>query len=233
MVARFHSLRQQLEAEALRQKVALLTARRPAEAQTDLQAVDEWLRRETARLEDDLGFILEANRPSILPQGGSERIVEIAGRTYVEADGKFRPILTPREAESLSIGKGSLNAEERLEIESHVTHSFHFLRRIPWTRDLRRMPSIVHAHHEKLNGTGYPNRLTAESIPVQAKIMTVADIYDGLTAADRPYKKAMPPEKALDILRMEVDSNAIDAELLRLFIESKTYALTLPTVQKA
>ncbi len=230
--ARFRSLRKQLELEALQQKIALLSTRRPEEARADLQAIDEWLRGETARLDGDFQFILEANRPTVLPQGGFERIVEIAAKTYVDADGKMQPVLTSREAENLSIGKGSLNAEERLEIESHVTHSFHFLRQIPWTRDLHRIPAIAYAHHEKLNGGGYPNRLTAETIPVQSKMMTVADIYDALTASDRPYKKAMPVDKALDILQMEVKSNALDPELLRIFIESKTYTLTVPAAQK-
>ena len=229
--ARFSFLRKQIEINALQQKVALLTGRRGEEARADLQAIDEWLLGETARLDGDVQFILEANRPTILPQGGFERILEIAAKTYTDADGKMLPVLTPREAENLSIGKGSLNAEERLEIESHVTHSFYFLRQIPWTRDLRRIPAIAYAHHEKLNGAGYPNRLTAESIPVQSKMMTVADIYDALTASDRPYKKAMPVEKALDILQMEVKSNALDPELLRIFIESKTYALTVPAAQ--
>ncbi|HEY7676627.1 MAG TPA: HD domain-containing phosphohydrolase [Candidatus Methylomirabilis sp.] len=230
--ARFGSLRKQMELDALRQKVAVLSARRPEEARMDLQAIDEWVQGEMARLDADLQFILEANRPSLLPQGGFERIVEIARKTFVDADGKTQPILTRREAENLSIGKGTLNAEERLEIESHVTHSFHFLRQIPWTRDLRRIPTIAYAHHEKLNGAGYPNRLTAENIPLQARMMTVADVYDALTASDRPYKKAMPPEGALDILQMEAKGNAIDAELVRLFIESKTYALTVPGARK-
>ena len=224
---RFHYLKKQKEAEALQRKVALLTARRPEDARMDLEAVDDWLRGEVARLDDDLAFIQEANRPTILPQGGFERIMEVAGRTYADGDGKVLPLLSPKEALNLSIGKGSLNAEERLEIESHVTHSFHFLRQIPWTRDLRRIPTIAYAHHEKLNGAGYPNGLTAETIPVQSKIMTVADIYDALTAADRPYKKALPPLKALEILRNEAQGSAIDPELVRIFIESKTYTLTV------
>jgi len=230
--ARFHFLRKQMEVEALERKMALLAAGRVEEVQADLRAIDERLREKAARLDADFQFILEANRPTILPQGGFERIVEIASRTYVDPEGKPQPILTPREAENLSIGKGSLNAEERLEIESHVTHSFHFLRQIPWTRDLRRIPAIAYGHHEKLNGTGYPNRLTAETIPVQSKIMTVADIYDGLTASDRPYKKALPPERALDILQTEVKSDALDPELVRIFIESKTYLLTIPPARK-
>ncbi len=229
---RFRFLRKQVEIEALQRKVGLLSARRPQEVQADLQAIDEWLKGEAARLDDEFRFVLEANRPTVLPQGGFERIMEMAARTYADADGKPHPLLTPREAENLSIGKGSLNPEERLEIESHVTHSFHFLRQIPWTRDLRRIPAIAYAHHEKLNGTGYPNQLTAETIPVQSKLMTVADIYDALTASDRPYKKALPAEKALDILQMEAKGNAIDPDLVRIFTESKTYLLTQPTEPK-
>jgi HD-GYP domain-containing protein (c-di-GMP phosphodiesterase class II) len=224
--ARFQYLRQGAEAEALRRKVALLTALRPEEARAELEAVDAWLRCESARLDDEWAFVQEVNRPTIMPQGGFERIMAIAARSYMDLNGELQAVITAREAENLSIGRGSLNAEERLEIESHVTHSFRFLQQIPWTRDLRRIPAIAYAHHEKLNGAGYPNRLTAETIPLEAKMMTVADIYDALTASDRPYKKALPPEKALDILQMEVRGKALDPELVRIFIESKTYTLT-------
>lgn len=226
--ARFRFLRKLVEAEALQRKVTLFTVHRPPEVQGELEAIEAWQREATARLDGDLAFLLEANRPAPLPRGGFERILEIVGRTYLDADGTAHPVLTPREAESLSVGKGSLTAEERLEIESHVSYSFHFLRQIPWTRDLRSIPAIVYAHHEKLDGSGYPNRLMAENIPVQAKMMCVADIYDALTAADRPYKRALPVEKALDILHLEVRGEAIDPELVRIFVESKVYALTAP-----
>jgi HD-GYP domain-containing protein (c-di-GMP phosphodiesterase class II) len=129
--------------------------------------------------------------------------------------------------ENLTIGKGSLNVEERLEIESHVTHSFRFLRQIPWTKDMRRVPTIAYAHHEKLNGSGYPNGLRSEDIPFQAKMMTVCDIYDALTASDRPYKRALSPERSLDILGIEVKDGNLDPELVRMFIDSKVWSLTL------
>jgi HD-GYP domain-containing protein (c-di-GMP phosphodiesterase class II) len=85
------------------------------------------------------------------------------------------------------------------------------------------VPSIAHAHHEKLNGTGYPRGLISSEIPIQSKMMTIADIYDALTDKDRPYKKAVPVERALDILRMEVKDNHVDSDLLEIFIEAKTY----------
>ena len=117
----------------------------------------------------------------------------------------------------------SSSATERLEIESHVTHTFNFLQKIPWTRDLSAVADIAYAHHEKLNGRGYPRKLTAADIPIQSRMMTVSDIYDALTASDRPYKRAVPTERALDILRMETSDGLLDPALVDTFIEAKVY----------
>ena len=107
---------------------------------------------------------------------------------------------------------------ERRQIESHVTHSFNFLAQIPWTPEYRGIPDIARAHHEKLNGKGYPNSLTAAEIPVQAKMMTICDIFDALSASDRPYKRAVPTDRALEILKLCVRDEEIDPELFRLFL---------------
>ena len=85
------------------------------------------------------------------------------------------------------------------------------------------VPSIAHAHHEKLNGNGYPRGLHAQDIPIQSKMMTIADIFDALTDKDRPYKKAVPLERALDILKMEVKDHHVDGDLLNIFIESRVF----------
>ena len=103
----------------------------------------------------------------------------------------------------LAITRGSLTDAERREIQQHVMHTFQFLAQIPWTRELRRVPEIAHSHHEKLDGSGYPFGVRGEQIPVQSRMMAIADIYDALTATDRPYKKAVRVEEALDILRAE------------------------------
>ena len=166
--------------------------------------------------------------PPSSPRGASSGSWRSRPTRIADVDGSFQPYLFTKEAENLSIAKGSLNLQERLEIESHVTHSFRFLRQIPWTKDLRRVPTIAYAHHEKLNGTGYPNSLRTDDIPLQAKMMAICDIYDALTAADRPYKRALPPEKALDILGFEVKDGHLDAELVRIFTESNTWKLSLP-----
>ncbi|HMV36699.1 MAG TPA: HD domain-containing phosphohydrolase, partial [Turneriella sp.] len=111
----------------------------------------------------------------------------------------------------------------RLEIESHVTHTYNFLRQIPWTPNLRWVPEIAYGHHEKLNGAGYPLKRRDPEISLQTRMMTIADIYDALTAWDRPYKKAIPPEKALDILHMEVKDGHVDPDLLQVFVQAKIF----------
>ena len=121
----------------------------------------------------------------------------------------------------LSIPKGSLSEQERTEIESHVEHTYKFLKQIPWTRTLRNVPDIAYAHHEKLNGRGYPRSIDAKEIPVQSKMMAISDIFDALTASDRPYKKAVPMPLALDILHKEASAGMIDGELLRVFVEAE------------
>ena len=109
----------------------------------------------------------------------------------------------------------------------HVSLTYGFLRSIPWTKELMGVPDIAHGHHEKLNGRGYPRGLTAPAIPLQTRMMTIADIYDALTAADRPYKPPKTLSESLRIMEKMVKDNHIDPDLFRLFVESgvcKTYA---------
>ena len=101
-----------------------------------------------------------------------------------------------------------------------------FLSQIPWTKELKRIPEIAKAHHEKLNGSGYPYRMKSDEIPFQAKMMTIADIFDALTARDRLYKRAVPVERALNIIGEEVKSELLDPNLFRLFVGAQVYQLT-------
>ena len=136
------------------------------------------------------------------------------------------PLLTQEELQLLSITKGRLNFEERAQIQSHVIHSFNFLKEIKWTKELTRVPLIAQAHHEKLNGSGYPYHWTSEDIPFEAKMMTISDIFDALTASDRPYKRAVPVDRALNIISDEVKSELLDPVLFNLFVDAKIYQLT-------
>jgi hypothetical protein len=176
-----------------------------------------------SEIDEMWAFIEQCNRPTVLEQGGFERLTEMQKRRFRDRKDVERELLGEHERVNLSILRGSLNNEERLEIESHVTHTYHFLRQIPWTRDLKNVPTIAFKHHEKLTGNGYPRSIPADEIPPQTRIMTIADIYDALTANDRPYKKALPHEKALDILNMEAKKGMLDVSLLNVFVESAAH----------
>ena len=106
-----------------------------------------------------------------------------------------------------------------------MVHTYNFLRRIPWPADLAAIPEIAGAHHEKLDGSGYPRGRTQSDIPFPSRLMTVADIYDALTAADRPYKKSMPTERAFAVLEDEAKHGKLDADLVKIFVEAKVFTL--------
>jgi HD-GYP domain-containing protein (c-di-GMP phosphodiesterase class II) len=185
--------------------------------------VDEETRAEIERLQKDFAFIAQSNEPTVLPEGDFQYLQQLAQREYEDIRGSRSLLLKPEEAKILSIRKGNLDAIERGEIESHVTHTYNFLQKIPWTKDLIGVPNIAYAHHEKLNGRGYPRKLLAQDIPLQSRMMTISDIYDALTANDRPYKRAISTERALDILKMEVADGFLDPFLVDLFMDAKIY----------
>jgi HD-GYP domain-containing protein (c-di-GMP phosphodiesterase class II) len=222
---RFDYLYKDLEASLEREKVQLLLALDRREALARIASLEEEYGFRRVRLEKSFEDVVQANEPTVLPAGQFDRLFEIAGQTYRDPRGVERPVLTQEEVHFLSIPQGTLNLDERAQIEAHVLHSFNFLLQIPWTKEIREIPRIARAHHEKLNGTGYPYKLLADEIPVQAKIMTICDIFDALSAADRPYKRAVPPDRALDILAMSVKDHELDPELYRLFLESKVFQL--------
>jgi hypothetical protein len=185
--------------------------------------VDRESQEEIARLHKDFAVIAQSNEPTVLPEGDFEYLQHLATLDYQDIRGDRRLLLNPEEAKILSIRKGNLDSVERGEIESHVTHTFHFLQKIPWTKDLRSVPDIAYAHHEKLNGRGYPRKLSAMEIPIQSRMMTVSDIYDALTANDRPYKRAVSTDRAIDILKMEVNDGLLDPSLVNVFVDAKVY----------
>jgi HD-GYP domain-containing protein (c-di-GMP phosphodiesterase class II) len=167
--------------------------------------------------------VSDANQPSVLPSAVSQAIQELQKFEVTLDDGEQLAALTRDEGFKLSILKGSLTNDERFEIERHVTHTFEILKKVPWSRSLENVPQIAYRHHEKLDGTGYPGRIKAPEIPVQSRMLAIVDIYDALTADDRPYKKAIPVEKALDILQMEVGQGKLDPNLYQVFLDARVY----------
>ncbi len=222
---RFDYLYMEMEARMEREKVRILLEMDRPEALARIASLEEEYRHRKLQLESGFESVLQANEPTVLAEGKFDRLYEIARQTYLDPRGVEKPILTSEEVGFLSIPKGSLSVDERTQIESHVIHSFNFLLQIPWTKQIREIPRIVRAHHEKLNGTGYPYKLLSDEIPVQAKIMTICDIFDALSASDRPYKKAVASDRALGILEMSVRDKELDPELYRLFLEAGIFRL--------
>ncbi len=218
--SRFDFIAQSVETDILRRKLAALE--RGAQ-KSELAKLDtEFLERQ-AELEASWQAILGANEPTVLAAGDFARIEQLAKSTYVDLRGASKFFLDADEAIALSVKRGTLTPNEYEEITTHVVHTFRFLSTIPWGKAFRRVPQIAGAHHERLNGTGYPNRLSADEIPVQSKMMSIADIFDALTASDRPYKKALPVERAIDILEFGVKDQHLDGDLVRTFREARVW----------
>ena len=228
---RFAYILKCMEADHLRAQLEMLgSGRATADA---LKALDDEYRRKRAETERLRDAVARANEPTVVAEQSQFAFADLRSREFVEdEDERFPveawaqpPFLSSAEVEALSVRKGSLTPDEKKEINKHVQHTYDFLQKIPWTGELRRIPEIAWAHHEKLDGSGYPRGLKAADIPVQSRMMAISDIYDALAAQDRPYKKAVPPERALDILRGDVRNGGLDGDLLRVFIEAKVYDL--------
>ena len=224
---RHHFVKRTAEREFWRKRAEFLESQDRKNYAPFLRALEQEHAREMAALDGFLDAVLSANEPTVLPAGRFDALLQLASRTYEDPTGRPHPYLTEEETRYLTIPKGSLDETERLEIESHVTHTYRFLQQIPWTRELQDIPMIAYGHHEKLDGKGYPRRVTGEAIPIQTRMMTISDIYDALSAADRPYKAAVAPARALDIMADEVRAGQLDQELFRLFVEGKVFEATV------
>jgi HD-GYP domain-containing protein (c-di-GMP phosphodiesterase class II) len=190
------------------------------------RAKEEFDRREAeylGEIDRFLKAILASNEPTVLAEDPSRILDDIRGKTFIDEDGTNIPFLGEDEYFKLKVPRGSLDENERKEIESHVTHTYRFLSTIPWTKEMKEIPVIAWGHHEKLDGTGYPENKNARQIPIQTRMMTVSDIFDALTASDRPYKPAVSAQKALDIITAEVKEEKLDQDLVKIFIESKIW----------
>ncbi len=216
-------IKRTLNWESEKAKVAMLRSGREADPEAALRRLEAEESGKLASVDAFLETIRKANEPSRLDDSTLEYLKSLESNTYVGANGKPTGFLNPDELSRLLIPQGTLSGAERDEINSHVSHTWKFLAAIPWTHDLRQVPAIAYSHHEKLDGSGYPRKLVGDAIPLPSQIMTICDIYDALAASDRPYKKAMPPEKALDIIQLEVKAGKIDSELFKIFLEGRVY----------
>jgi response regulator RpfG family c-di-GMP phosphodiesterase len=223
--SRFDFIKKSKECEFLEKKVSLMRDRKIDSFHKCFNEIDYELKRELQKLDKYLRRIEEANMPTILEDNLFNELINIADNVYLDYNEKKRPYLTPYEVDLLSIREGTLSEEERQEIESHVIYSYEFLMNIPWTKELENVPDIAHAHHETLNGIGYPLKLKEDKIPIQSRMMAITDRYDALTAKDRSYKKSVSHERALEIIGIEVKVNLVDSDLFNMFVKGKVYEL--------
>ena len=213
--------------QAMQSKVTT-NAESMIDAQNACAALEQQLSEEMEEYATLLQVLTRANDPAVtfLPDDEYARqqqlVQRLAEMTYEDESGARQAIIGEAEILALSIRKGSLTSEEFKQIQSHAQLSYEFLKQIKWTDEYARIPLIAWGHHEKLNGKGYPRGVTAPDIPLETRMMTVADIYEALTA-ERPYKRPMPCERALSILSEEADKGDLDRDVVDLFIKEKIY----------
>jgi HD-GYP domain-containing protein (c-di-GMP phosphodiesterase class II) len=214
---------EQLQMRAATRKLQLLKTGIPPDAD-EVVRIDETTSHAVAELTELAKQVESANEPRVVAEGVGEALEALLKRNYLML-GEEHPLLEPAEYEFLKIPRGSLSAEERQKMEQHVTQSFRFLREIPWKQTpWQKVAEVAYGHHEHLDGTGYPRGLRGEEIAPQVRMLTISDVFDALTASDRPYKPAMSIERALDILTKEfAERGKIDAQLLDVFIAKKVY----------
>jgi HD-GYP domain-containing protein (c-di-GMP phosphodiesterase class II) len=223
--SRFDLIRRTAEVEYHKQRAQL--ARRGPDSEAMVEALEAEFHKQMTELDQFQFAVRTANEPSVMPEEAAGILVDISQHTYERPDGKIVPYLAPDELHFLQIPRGSLDERERVEIESHVEQTYRFLTQIPWTEDLKNLATYAYGHHEKLNGAGYPRKINADQIPIQTRMMTIADIFDALTASDRPYKRALPTEKALDIIKSEAREGSLDAALVQVLLDSGVYRRVL------
>ncbi len=213
---RFALIEKSLQTDLLERLINMASAGDSREAMRTMAEGFEERRRE---LVEERDFVLACNSPGeFMDDAKIERVRGIAAKTYA-LNGSMQPYLTEDEVRNLTIRKGSLTDEERKVIENHAVVTSAMLSRLPFPKRLARIPVFAGSHHEKLDGSGYPNHLTADALPLQARILAVADVFEALTASDRPYKQPMKLSQALKILGFMKKDKHIDPEVFDLFIQ--------------
>lgn len=167
--------------------------------------------------------IEKSNIAGFLPDERIEELKSFADIKCKTAEGEEIPLLAEKEVEAITVRKGTLTDSERKVVQSHVVYTKRMLDKMHFKGIYKEVPFWSGSHHEFLNGQGYPNNLKAEDLPNESRLLTIIDVYDALTAEDRPYKPPMPPQKAFEILTSMRDDGQIDGDLLKMFIESEAW----------
>ena len=181
--------------------------------------------------EDNLAFICRTNRAGFLPEEDLQRVRELGQRIFEDEDGTEKRLLTDEEVEMLSIRKGTLTDQERSLMQGHVTSTWNILSQVCFPEQFAEVTLWAFSHHELMNSKGYSKHLSGQEIPREVRLITILDIFEALTAKDRPYKPAMPIEKAWAILDSMVREGALDGDILSEFRESQAWMQILSPEQ--
>lgn len=216
---RFELLKSQAEVDMLRQKLDAMGSGQTVPPDLEKQFVNQ-----CAHWDACMAFLRSINMGAeTMSEEDQQRVLEIAKFQLRDSRGKSKPFLSRDEVYNLMISRGTLTAEERAVINNHIAVTINMLEALPYPKDLRRVPEYAGGHHERMDGKGYPRGLTREQMSIPARVMGIADIFEALTAKDRPYKKAKTLSESLHILgNMKLDHH-IDPDLFDVFIREKVY----------
>jgi HD-GYP domain-containing protein (c-di-GMP phosphodiesterase class II) len=221
---RFELQKERLRRRAVEQELELLH-HEPIDHEVARRRVHRQLEKQMAILDQYYEWVERANKPNVLDDGEFGHLTEIRDYAFRELDGTLGSVINDADVMALSVRRGSLTPDERRAIQSHVVYTKEFLATLPWPPELAGVPDIAGAHHERIDGSGYPAGLVGEQIPLSSRVMAVCDVYDALTAMDRPYKPAMTNAAAFDILQDEARRGLLDASMVEIFIASGSYSI--------
>ncbi|MGD8421738.1 MAG: HD domain-containing phosphohydrolase, partial [Gammaproteobacteria bacterium] len=215
---RFVILQRDAEIEYLKKRLAANGSK------ADVEQLDRDLESRREQYRQDFEFLRKANvGGEFMSDEDIDRVKQLAGLEWVDGSGETRPLLTDDEVMNLCIKRGTLNDEEREVINNHIVATIKMLESLPFPRNLQNVPEYAGGHHEKMDGTGYPRGLKREEMSVQARIMAVADIFEALTASDRPYKHGKKLSECLRIMGFMKKDNHIDPDIFEIFIRERVY----------
>ena len=216
---RFEILRRDLEIAKLKETLAAAKQGK----QLDESRLTFYNQLET-QLKDDLAFLKLANTGGeFMADEHLARVANLSKQGWIDANGQHKALLSDDEVANLCIRRGTLNQDERKIMEGHMVHTLAMLEQLPFPRHLQRVPEYAGGHHERMDGKGYPRGLIREQMSIPARIMGIADVFEALTAHERPYKKPMSLSQALTIMGRMVEDKHLDGDIYTLFVYKKVY----------
>jgi hypothetical protein len=210
---RLGDIEQRLDRIHLLDRIAVLDGSLDEEAYREREAQREWL------LED----VYRINSTGFVGDDELKLLKQMSELSYTEEDGSEHPVLTDEELRCLQIRKGTLTDDERSIMQSHADKTRRILENVEFPDAFADVPKWASRHHEMINGSGYPDHIKNDEIPPEVRLLTILDIFEALTAQDRPYKKPIPPERSLEILYSMADEGCIDQDILALFERSRAW----------